>query len=152
MDEKLAIMVVLGSVVLGIVTIVRLTLEHMSRVRSLRAQTDIFNRLIDKFGSSSELLAYMQSEAGQQMLKTPPIPSPNAYTRLLNSAQYGAMAVVVGFGVLGIGHAFVGKEIADVTYVFGWLAVSIGAALLVSTATSYMMSKHLGLINSVEEK
>lgn len=151
MDEKIAIVMVIGSVVLGVVTIVRLTLEHMSRSRTLKVQTDLFNRLIDKFGSSSELLAYMQSEAGQQLLKTPALPAPNAYTRILNSAQYGAIAAVLGFGILGIGSAFRGKEVADVTFVFGWLAVSGGGALLVSSAMSYLMSKRFGLLNGTDE-
>lgn len=151
MDEKIAIVMTIGSLVLGVVTIVRLTLEHMSRARSLRAQTDLFNRLIDKFGSSSELLAYMQSEAGQQVLKTPAIPAPNAYTRILNSAQYGAMAVIIGFGILGIGSAFRGQEAADVTFVFGWLAVSVGGSLLVSAVISYLMSVKFKLINGGDE-
>ncbi len=151
MDEKIAIVMVIASMTLGVVTIMRLTLEHMSRSRTLRAQTDLFNRLIDKFGSSSELLAYMQSEAGQQLLKTPEIPAPNAYARILNSAQYGAMAVVIGFGILGIGSAFRGQEAADVTYVFGWLAVSIGGALLVSAVLSYLMSSRFGLIGGRDE-
>jgi hypothetical protein len=151
MDEKIAIVMVMASMILGVVTIVRLTLEHMSRSRTLKAQNDLFNRLIDKFGSSSELLAYMQSEAGQQLLKTPEIPAPNAYTRILNSAQYGAMAVVIGFGILGIGSAFKGKEAADVTYVFGWLAVTAGGALLISAVMSYLMSAKFGLIGGRDE-
>jgi hypothetical protein len=85
------------------------------------------------------------------LLKTPEIPAPNAYTRILNSAQYGAMAVVIGFGILGIGSAFKGKEAADVTFVFGWLAVTAGGALLISAVMSYLMSAKFGLIGGRDE-
>lgn len=147
MDEKIAIVMVLASMVLGVVTIVRLALEHMWRSKTLRTQSDLYNRLIDKFGSSNELLAYMQSEAGQQLLKTPATTAPNAYARIMNAAQYGAVAAVAGFGILGIGYAFRGQEVADVTYVLGWMAVTLGAALIISSAMSYLLSKKFGLIN-----
>jgi hypothetical protein len=152
MDEKIAIIMVVGSLVLGVVTIVRLALDHMSRARTLRTQGEVYNRLIDKFGSSGELLTYLQSEAGQQLLKTPAMMAPNSYARIMNSAQFGAIAVVIGFGILGIGKAFPRTEAADVTFVFGWLGVTIGVALLISAVLSYAMSKKFGLINGGAEQ
>ncbi len=152
MDEKIAIIMVVGSLVLGVVTIVRLALDHMGRARTLRTQGEVYNRLIDKFGSSGELLTYLQSEAGQQLLKTPAVMAPNSYSRIMNSAQFGAIAVVIGFGILGIGKSFARTEAADVTFVFGWLGVTIGVALLVSAVLSYVMSKKFGLINGGTEQ
>lgn len=147
MDEKIAIVMVMVTLAFGVVTIVRLALEHMARARMLRVQSDLYNRLIDKFGSSNELLAYFQSEAGQQLFKTPVTTAPGAYGRIMNAVQYGAIAVVAGAGILGIGSAFEGKEAADVTFVFGWLAITIGGALLVSSILSYLLSRKFGLIN-----
>jgi hypothetical protein len=152
MDEKIAIVMVLATLALGVVAVVHLFLEHMGRSRTLRTQGDVYNRLIDKFGSSGEFLTYLQSEAGQQLLKTPAAAAPNAYSRIMNSAQYGAISMVTGFGILGIGKAFTGREAAEVTYVLGWLGVTIGAALLISAALSYMMAKKFGLINGGAER
>lgn len=147
MNEKIAIVMVMATLAFGVVTIVRLALEHMGRTRVLRVQSDLYNRLIDKFGSSQELLAYFQSEAGQQLFKTPAATAPGAYGRIINAVQYGAIAVVSGTGILGIGSAFKHREAADVTFVLGWLAITIGGALLVSSILSYILSRKFGLIN-----
>ena len=41
-----------------------------------RAQADIQSKLIDKFGSSQELLDYMKTEAGQKFIQTAPVVVP----------------------------------------------------------------------------
>jgi predicted outer membrane lipoprotein len=146
-DEKIAIVMVMVTLAFGVVSIMRMALEHMGRAKTLRVQSDLYNRLIDKFGTSNELLAYLQSEAGQQLFKTPATTSLGAYGRIMNAVQYGAIAVVVGAGILAIGSAFKGTEAADVTFVFGWLAITIGAALLVSSVLSFALSRKFGLIN-----
>ncbi len=147
MNERIAIVMVMATLAFAVVSIVRMALEHMGRSKLLRLQSELYNRLIDKFGSSGEFLSYLQSEAGQQLLRAPAAMTPSAYNRIMNSAQYGAVGVVSGFGILWIGRAFAGREAADVTFVLGWIAVTAGAALTVSAGLSYMLSKKFGLID-----
>src|SRR2546429_6267404 len=67
MNEDLVIiprfLIFWGFVVWVIFTTVR-------RYKSTKLQADIQNKLLDKFGSSQDLLSYVQGEAGKQFLNS----------------------------------------------------------------------------------
>ena len=49
----------------GIVFLVETVVEHRRWQRAMRAQSELNTKLIDRFASSEELLAYLQSPQGK---------------------------------------------------------------------------------------
>lgn len=118
--------------------------DIIRRSKLAKAQSDMQTKLIDKFGSSQELLDYMKTEAGQRFIQAPPVEAPpqrNPYSRILRSITAGTILTFLGIGLLSIdsyagGHGF---------SVFGTIGLAIGLGFLVSAGISYFLSKSWGL-------
>jgi hypothetical protein len=147
--EAIAMVSVLGILGGSVVSVVKTTAEHFRQSRADKAQAELYGKLLDKFGSSQELLAYLQSEAGQTLLKTPVAARPGAPTnRILNSVQFGIVILLLGAALMGIrGMVSPGQEALEVMTVFGMLGMFLGAGLLISAAASWKLSQMWGLMN-----
>ena len=118
--------------------------DIIRRSKMARAQSDMQTKLIDKFGSSQELLEYMKTEAGQRFIQVAPVEAPpqrNPYSRILRSITAGTILTFLGLGLLSMsslagGHGF---------SVFGTIGLAIGLGFLVSAGISYFLSKSWGL-------
>ena len=91
----------------------RLFIENRRWSRIFTLQNEVHTRLIDKFSSSQELAAYMETDAGRRFLEAAPIPVnfgadqrvPNAVARVLTPVQIGVVLVLLGIGFLLLRHA-----------------------------------------------
>jgi hypothetical protein len=135
--------------------IVRVALEHRRWHRMVKVQTETHAKLLDKFGSSQDMLAYMDSEAGRRFLETPVFDAQNKrsmalpYGRILWSAQIGLIAAALGAGFLFL-RGKVNPD-ADVAFlVFGTLMFTLGIGFLVSGGVSYGLAKYMGLLTREE--
>ncbi|QOY85327.1 hypothetical protein [Paludibaculum fermentans] len=144
--EAIAIIMVFGTVALAVVIITRALFDHLRRTKAERAQAEIFNKLMDKLGSGAEVLAYLQSEAGQRLMQGAPQEKPATFGRILNSVQYGVVCTVIGIGVLFLQNIVDKYSQRDVAVV-GTLILTLGIGLLAAAGASYLLSKTLGLIN-----
>ncbi len=54
-------MLIIITITAGIICLVRTVIEHRRWQRAMQAQTELNTKLIDRFSSSEELLAYLQS-------------------------------------------------------------------------------------------
>ncbi|WP_321473258.1 hypothetical protein [uncultured Paludibaculum sp.] len=151
--EVVAIVMVFGTVALAVVIITRALFDHLRRTKAERAQAEIFNKLMDKLGNGQEVLAYLQSEAGQNLMKGAPPEKPATFTRILNSVQYGTVCLVMGTGILVLQNIVDRYSQRDVVIV-GTLVLTLGIALLLGAGASYLLSKTLGLLNgkTIEQK
>lgn len=143
----LMFMAVLGS----LLWILRIALEHRRWQRMVKVQTETHTKLLDKFGSSQDMLAYMDSEAGKRFLETPVFDAQNKrsialpYGRILWSVQIGVIAAALGVGLLFL-RGKVNAD-ADVAFlVFGTLVLTLGLGFLVSGGVSYGLANYLGLM------
>lgn len=149
--EDVAIPIVIATVAYAVVTIVRLLLENIRRAKSERLQADLYTKLIEKFSSSPELAAWLQSGQGITLLQSEPSAPPAAHTRILNAVQFGVIGAVVGGAVLWLGRMFHG-EARDVLMVVGTLSLAVGGGMLIAGHVSYFLSKHLGLIQGTKSE
>jgi hypothetical protein len=175
MDERIAIMTVLVSLIVGVVTILKAGLEHLKRSKTERLQFDLYNKVLDKFGSHQEVMAWLQSEGSQGILKAIEAPRPMAYNRILNAVQGGLLALVVGGGLMTVSTQLPypdPKEIQIASSMdkqfeyqavqdqrrakaniaafnaFGILFAAAGLGLLAGGGASYYLSRKFNLINS----
>lgn len=145
--EVIAIPVVVMTIAFSVVTIIRALLDNIRRTKSERLQAELYTKMLDKFGSSPELIAYLQSESGMNLLRAEAPEQPASYSRILNAVQFGIIGVVVGGAVLWLGRMFHG-EAQEVLMVAGALVLAAGGGLLLAGGASYGVSRHLGLINT----
>jgi len=143
-------------VVLGtLIWLLRTVVEQRRWNRLSKIQAEVHTKLMDRFSSNEELLAYVQMPAGRRFLESGPSPmqemSPAIaigapFSRILWSVQIGAVLLVAGLGLLFLsGRAL--PEMREFFYIFGCMATALGAGFAVSALAAYVLSRRLGLLN-----
>jgi len=131
--------------------ILRAVLENRRWSKLAKVQAEVHTKLMEKLGSSQELLTYMETEAGKRFLESAPIPvdlesQPRISAplgRILWSAQLGLILGLAGAGMLYVRHSVPDAE--QPLLVFGTLGLTFGLGFVLSAVVSYALSKHLGL-------
>jgi len=150
----LMVLTVIFTLVFTLTWLIRYFITHRRWLRAVQVQSELHGRVMERLGSSEELLAYVQSPAGRQLLNPPPavdVPAtPNLaapFGRILWSIQ---TALVLGCGGVGllIIKRYVLEEVAQMLLVLGVLAVALGVGFGLAAFASYMLSASLGLIDA----
>ncbi len=131
--------------------LVRTIIEQKKWSRISRTQTEVHTKLLDRFGTSTELLEYMKTPAGTKFLESAPIPlhetqaSPTApISRVLWSIQLGIVVAAGAIGLLLVSGRFE-KETSQGLYGMGVVALCIGAGFVASAVISLFVSRRMGL-------
>jgi hypothetical protein len=130
--------------------VVYVVVDGFRRRQQLRVITDIHGKLLDRLGSAREFGDFFTSAAGDRFLSSLSRTESGAPSvRILRSLQSGLVLLALGIGlfVLVAIRSF-SIDAVDAFMVFATAATAIGAALLISAALSYVLSKRLGLIES----
>lgn len=145
----------IGAVILtiasGLFWLIRSLIEHRRWSRLSKIQTDVHNKLLDRFTSNEDLLAYIQTPAGRKFLESAPIAldSPRALSapvgRILWSAQAGAVLTVLGLGFEVVAANAV-EEISGPVAAMGYVVIALGMGFLVSAVLAYLLSRRFGLM------
>jgi hypothetical protein len=150
--QGVSIFMVFLLVTSAVVWLIRTLIEHRRWSRLTRTQAEVHNKLLDRFTSNEEVLAYMQTTGGKRFLESAPIPmdsGPRAVSapigRILWSVQVGLVLAAAGAGLQYVSRS-VEKTVAQPLMAMGVLAVAIGAGFLVSAFVSFILSKRLGLL------
>ncbi|MGA3130996.1 MAG: hypothetical protein ABSD59_09360 [Terracidiphilus sp.] len=136
--------------------IIYLVVQSRRWNRSFQQQSELYGRLIDKFGSSQELAAYMQTEAGQRFLAISPssmsddsgIRMPNAVSRVLTSLSVGIVLALLGVGFLLLRNA--GPDTPEPMLVTGTLLLMPGLGFILSAGATWVLAHRLGLMPEKE--
>ncbi|HLW42851.1 MAG TPA: hypothetical protein VKS00_00110 [Candidatus Acidoferrales bacterium] len=127
--------------------------RRRSKVAEVQAQMQA--KLFEKFGSSQEMIAYLNSEAGAKFLDSASIEHTKPFGRVLGSVQAGLILLFVGIAMLSVSFTMptVGWDaVEQAQTAYGLLAVSLlllalGLGFLASAAASYRLSKKWGLLD-----
>ncbi len=138
-----------------LIWLIRTVLDHRRWSRMAKAQTEFQSKMLDRFAGNSELMAYIQSPAGQKLLESSPInldPAPRStgapLGRILWSLQVGCVLLAAGIG-LQVASGQIIVEAAQPLHVLGVLLyVALGGGFIVSAGASFVISNRLGLIDS----
>jgi hypothetical protein len=122
-----------------------LLVSAIRRTKIARAQAEVQSKLLDKFGSSQELLAYMQTEAGQRFIQveSEPVVTKSPHTKILGSITVGTILACLGLGLLLLAVVFED----DAPLGFGTISLAVGLGFLISSGISYKLSKTWGLFD-----
>ncbi len=135
--------------------LIRYVVGHRRWLRSVKIQTDVHSRLMERFSSNDELMSYIQSPAGRQFLQglpaapelsnAPAVAAP--LTRILWSVQAGVVLVCAGIGLLTI-KRYMFDGVAEMLLVWGVLGLSVGVGFVLAAGASYILSHRLGLFDA----
>jgi uncharacterized membrane protein len=122
-----------------------LIFSSIRRYKTAKLQAGVQTKLLEKFGSGQELLAYVQSDAGKQFLDSFTMEQRTPYGRILGATQAGAILVLLGLGLLFLRSRVSGA--AEEFLVSGTLALCLGIGFGLAAALSYFFSKTFGLLD-----
>ncbi|MGA7343584.1 MAG: hypothetical protein WBE72_13140 [Terracidiphilus sp.] len=136
----------------AVVWIVRLSMETFRFNRAFRQQSEVHARLIDRFSSSQELAAYMETEAGKRFLEAAPVSMatgvgqhmPNVVARVLTPLQIGIVMALLGAGLLLLRNA--GPDTQVPMLVLGTIALMPGVGFILSAGATWVLARRLGLL------
>jgi len=124
--------------------IVWIIFSTIARFKTAKLQAGIQTKLLEKFGSGQDLLAYVQSDAGKRFLESLAMDQRTPYGRILGAAQASVILVLLGLGLLFLRGAIRGAE--EGFLIGGTVTLSLGLGFGVAAALSYFLSKSFGLL------
>ena len=104
---------VVAAIVFALFSFLKYIVEYRRWHRTAKQNAEVHNKILDRFGSNEELLAYIDSPAGRRFLEATPIaqaapPERSVgapFGRILISVQLGILLVALGAGFLMIADA-----------------------------------------------
>src|SRR5438093_3361797 len=133
----------------------RALIDYRTWLRASKIQADAHSKLVDRLTSNEDLLAYLQSPAGQRATMSATRPGLDIalravgapVNRILWSVQAGVVLAAGGLG-LWFAKASVIEEAAQALNVVAVLAVALGVGFVASALVAYALSRQLGLLES----
>jgi hypothetical protein len=155
----LTVFAVVIAVALTLTWIMRYAIEHRRWLRATKMRSEMQTRLLERMSSADELLAYVQSPAGQSLLQGVPVsidPAPARglgapVGRILLAVQAGFVLAAGGAGLLVIRN-HVAYEVTEVLFVLGTVGVSLGIGFALAAGASYLLSHRLGLFDAEADR
>lgn len=145
----------IGTVVLlitsGLIWLIKTLIDQRRWSRLSKVQTEVHSKILDRFSSNEDLLAYIQTPAGRKFLESTPISveAPRALaapiSRILWSAQAGAVLTVLGLGISIVSRTAV-EEVASPLAAIGAVIVALGIGFLVSAFLAYTLTRRFRLM------
>jgi hypothetical protein len=153
----MAVFIVAVTLLIVVASLVRQAFGHRRWLRQSRVQTEVHTKILDRLQSNEEVLAYIQTPAGQQFLEAGPSPrrepEPRAIGaplgRILWSVQAGVMLLALGIGFWLVQRNAL-EDLAPVFGAMGTVAVVLGVGAICSSALAYVLSARLGLLPAKE--
>ena len=136
----------------GLLWLTHVLLENRRWNRIFKLQTDVHGRLIERFGTSQEVLTYMSTDAGKRFLEATPIavgferqaPVPSPVARVLTPLQIGIVMTLLGVGLISLRHNIPDGGIAF--FVLGVVVLMPGLGFIISAGLTWVLARHLGLM------
>ena len=134
---------------LGGLWLLRLVMDNLRWKRIVRLQTDVHNKILDKFGNSQELIAYMQSDAGKRFLEGQPISVAlgsddpqwgSPIVRIMRPLQVGIVLAAAGGGFLANSY--------EPLQIIGKIMLMVGVGFIISAAASWLIARQSGLLEA----
>ncbi len=150
MENLQSMIVSLGFFIL-IGWVIATTVSALRHKMNIRAQTELHNRLLEKFGSAGEFTAYLQTPNGERFFENLAAERTHPAGKILGSIQKGAILTVVGLGLLLL-HVLYSAVDEGIFLISGVLVLALGAGFLISSALSYRLSKAWGLLSDADAR
>lgn len=146
---------------IGLLTwLIRTLLDYRRWNRLSKVQAEVHTRLLDRFSTNEELMAYIATPAGSKFLQSAPISLDTGassrsmgapLSRIMWSVQAGFVLGAAGCGLM-LASGRVGEDASLPLEIMGILAAALGVGFAVSGAVSYLLSLKLGLLDQTAQR
>jgi hypothetical protein len=153
-------LIVFLTIIATISWVIRTVIEQRKWQRMSKTHVETHTRIMERLTSNEDLIAYMQSPAGQRFLNAAPIPVDSGrmlsapFGRILWSVQAGIVVAFLGAALIYASGRFAGHDTfseAEVpVFAMGAAAIAIGTGFFVSSFMAYGLSRRLGLFPSTQ--
>jgi hypothetical protein len=149
--EMMTIFSVFLVMTLGVAWLLRTIIEQKRWSRLTRTQSEVHNKILERFGTSEALLEYMRSPAGTKFLESAPIPlraeAPVQNAPIARSLWSIQIGVVVAAGAVGmlIASGRLDRDAAEGFFTLGVIGLCVGAGFVLSAVVALFLSRRLGL-------
>ena len=147
--EALSIFAVFASIAVALAWLVKTIIEQKRWNRLSRQQSEVHNKILDRFGNTEELLQYIKTPAGAKFLESAPIPlhaerpaNRPLIPRGLWSIQAGIVIAAGALGLILVSFRYSGESAADL-FSLGAIGFCIGAGFILSSVISLFVSRRL---------
>jgi hypothetical protein len=132
--------VLLPLIPIGFFVMVAFVVWAAAQARNRRAQmqTEVQTKLIDKFGTATEFVQFLQSPAGRQFLAG--TPQAVAQTKVFGGIRAGIM-----LSFLGVGFIFLAIFVDRDFIIPGMILLFLGIGFFLSSAVAMRLSKKLDI-------
>lgn len=145
MDQNVAISIVMPTLIVGCSFVLWTIFSTIRRYKIARLQADIQSKLVDKFGTTQDLIAYTGTETGREFLRSLSLDERSPYDRIIAAVQAGIVSFFLGVALLFLRSRISGGE--QVLLVFGTIFSTLGIGFVLAAGASYSLSKSFGLLN-----
>jgi len=143
-DFLVLIPLIVGPASFAMIAVIAIAVVR-SKQRRVEIQANVQTKLIDKFGSAPELLAFLKTEEGRRFLgEIESGPKLNARDRIIRGMGKALIIGLLGTGFLIIG--FIPATYNEFCIVVGFLLLFLGAGLLLSSLLALKLSRSWGLM------
>jgi hypothetical protein len=138
--------------------LIHVLIENRRWGRIFKLQSDVHGKLIERFGTSQEVLTYMSTEAGKKFLEATPIavgferqePIPSPVARVLTPLQVGLVMTLLGIGLLFLSRAQ--STHGAGLLIVGTIILMPGLGFIISAGITWVLAHRLGLISHSGEQ
>ena len=118
-----------------------LFVDARKRQGRLKAQADLNGRLLDKFASARDIVEFLQTPGGAQLMESFSGDRESPSRGVLRSTHRGIILGVLAMGCLALAWHYRGSE--NPLLVIGVVLLSLGIGFLISAAVARHLSKTL---------
>jgi len=145
MDQNVVMMIVLPALFVACSFVLWTIFSTIRRSKIARLQANIQSKLVDKVGTTQDLIAYTATETGREFLRSLSLEQRSPYDRIIGAVQTGIVSFFFGAGLLFLRSRVSGGE--QVLLVFGTIFATLGIGFVLAAIASYSLSKSFGLLN-----
>ena len=140
-------------VTFALFSLIKYVVEYRRWHRISKVNAEVHNKILDRFGSNEELLAYIDSPAGRRFLEATPI-APNGAAparvgaplgRILLSVQLGIILIALAVALMFVSNRAI-DEVQQLIRGLSTVTLCLGIGCVVSAGASYVLSRRLGLL------
>lgn len=141
-------------------SLLKYIVEYRRWHRVSKVNAEVHNKILDRFASNEEMLAYIDSPAGRRFLEATPIAPSNSggsrfvaapFARILWSVQLGILLAFLALGLYVVSGRVV-EEIQQLMVSLAVVGFCLGLGFVLSAAASYAISRKLGLLRETSNE
>jgi len=146
--ESLVVLVIVSVLGCASAWVISVIAVNIRKSRVSQRIADIHGKLLDRFGNSGELMAYLEGDAGKRFFESLTLDVRDSMSRVLESIQAGVVLLLLGIALLSLRAGPYAPWIRQILLLSGVATAAIGVGLLISAWITMRLCQKWGLLKN----